>query len=94
MLVISDISRKNALLDSPLIEIEALKTAFTEKLSGRAPENRGNGLKYVRNVISKYPINLVFKTGDAKVNLRSGSRDLNIETAQQSIRGCLALITY
>jgi len=68
--------------------------AFTEIVSGREPEARGNGLKYVRNVISKNPISLQFQTGDAKVNLHSGSRDLNIETTQQSIRGCLALITY
>ena len=73
---------------------EALKMAFTEIISGREPEARGNGLKYVRNVISKNPINLLFQTGDAKVNLHSGSRDLNIETAKQSIRGCLALISY
>ena len=73
---------------------DAVEVAFTEIISGREPEARGNGLKYVRNVISKNPINLVFQTGDAKVNLHSGSRDLNIETAQQSIRGCLALITY
>ena len=73
---------------------EAVEVAFTEIVSGREPEARGNGLKYVRNVISKNPINLVFQTGDTKVNLQSGSRDLNIETAKQSIRGCLALITY
>ena len=72
----------------------AVEVAFTEIVSGREPEARGNGLKYVRNVISKNPINLQFQTGDAKVSLHNGSRDLNIETAQQSIRGCLALITY
>jgi len=72
----------------------AVEVAFTEIVSGREPEARGNGLKYVRNVIAKNPINLQFQTGDAKVNLQSGNRDLNIETAKQSIRGCLALITY
>ena len=30
----------------------ALKTAFERILSGRAPENRGNGLKFVRNIIT------------------------------------------
>ncbi len=34
----------------------ALKVAFTEIISGRKPEARGNGLKYVKNVISKNPI--------------------------------------
>ncbi len=72
----------------------AIEVAFTEIVSGREPEARGNGLKYVRNIISKNSINLIFQTGDAIVNLHSGSRDLNIEIANQSIRGCLALITY
>src|SRR3989344_7535466 len=35
---------------------EALRVAFTETISGRAPENRGNGLKLVRKVISRTPI--------------------------------------
>ena len=30
----------------------ALRTAFEKFLSGRAPERRGNGLKYVRNIIT------------------------------------------
>lgn len=33
-------------------EQAALVTAFEKTLSGRAPENRGNGLKFVRNVIA------------------------------------------
>lgn len=31
---------------------EALEIAFHKKLSGRSPENRGNGLKFVRSVIN------------------------------------------
>lgn len=73
---------------------EALKTAFTEIISGRKPESRGNGLKYVKSVISKNPINLVFQTGDAKLILNGGSADLNIESAKENIRGCIALISW
>lgn len=73
---------------------EALKVAFTEIISGRKPEVRGNGLKYVKNVIFKNPINLIFQTGDAKLILNGGSADLNIETTEENIRGCLVLITY
>ena len=73
---------------------EALETAFTEIISGREPEARGNGLKYVKNVISKNPINLLFQTGDAKLTLNANSADLNIENSLENIRGCLALITY
>ncbi|MEK7765171.1 MAG: hypothetical protein AAB368_02935, partial [bacterium] len=32
-------------------EQAALVTAFEKTISGRAPENRGNGLKFVRNII-------------------------------------------
>lgn len=73
---------------------EALMVAFTEMISGRKPEARGNGLKYVRKIISENPINLLFQTGDAKLILNANSPDLNIENAKQNIRGCLALITY
>lgn len=73
---------------------EALKVAFTEIISGRKPEARGNGLKYVRNVVSKNPINLVFQTGDAKLILNGNSADLSIEKVKENVRGCIALITY
>ena len=72
----------------------ALQTAFTEIISGRKPESRGNGLKYVREVISKNSINLIFQSGDAKLLLKGNSADLNINDVQESVRGCLALITY
>lgn len=73
---------------------QALKVAFTEIISGRKPEARGNGLKYVRSVISKNPINLIFQTGDAKLIINGGSADLDIKTVKENIPGCLALITY
>lgn len=73
---------------------EALWTAFTEVISGRKPEARGNGLKYVRKIISKYPISLIFQTGNAKLTLKGGSQDIDIENASNNIKGCMALITY
>jgi hypothetical protein len=73
---------------------QALKVAFTEIISGRQPEARGNGLKYVRNVIAKNPINLLFRSGDAKLRLEGGSWDLKITYASDSFRGCLVLISF
>lgn len=73
---------------------EALKVAFTEIVSGRQPEARGNGLKYVKKVILENKINLIFQTGDAKLILNGKSLNLNIEKTREIIRGCLALITY
>lgn len=73
---------------------DALRVAFTEIISGRQPEARGNGLKYVKKVVSENKIDLVFQTGNAKLTLTGGSPDLNINEADKKIRGCLVFITY
>src|SRR3989338_7040005 len=56
----------------------ALEVAFTEILSGRAPESRGNGLKFVRKIFAENPISLLFQSGDAELTLTKDSADLNI----------------
>lgn len=76
-------------------DTEALSIAFTEILSGRAPENRGNGLKFVKSVIQNSPaINLQFQSGNGKINITP--KKLNLETTieTKSIRGCLAIIHF
>ena len=73
---------------------EALKVAFTEIVSGRAPEERGNGLKFVRNVVTKNLIGLSFQSGNAQLELKRDSSDLNLKLSQNYYRGCIALITY
>ena len=74
--------------------MEALKVAFSEIISGRAPENRGNGLKFVRQVIADNPIGLIFRTGDAELILRKDKADLDIHRSATKFRGCLAFITF
>lgn len=73
---------------------EALMIAFTETVSGRAPENRGNGLKFVRNVVVQNPISLFFQTGNATLNLDKNDTDVVIKEANEPIRGCIAIINY
>lgn len=73
---------------------EALHLAFTETITGRAPERRGNGLKYVRMNIVKYPLTLLFRTGTAELSLKQGDANLTIKQAEKEIRGCLTLITF
>lgn len=82
---------------------DALKVAFTEIVSGRFPENRGNGLKFVRNVVTKNPITLFFQTGDAVLNLdkqslagEAGKNDIDVVIGEtdESIRGCIAIVNY
>lgn len=73
---------------------EALRVAFTEILSGRSPESRGNGLKFVRKIVLENPISLLFQTGDAELELSKDSDVLNIKTSPEPFRGCLALISF
>lgn len=77
---------------------DALALAFTEKVSGRAPESRGNGLKYVKRVITQetntISIKLFFQTGSAELDLEKGDESLNIIQSKKPFRGCLALITF
>jgi len=72
---------------------EALIVAFTEIVSGRAPEERGNGLKFVRKVVTKNDMKLFFKTGDAEIEIFNES-PLTIKKSPSSIGGCIALITF
>jgi len=73
---------------------EALKVAFTETISGRFPEARGNGLKFVRSIIVKNPFSLYFQTQDAMLNLKQGDSELLVELADKTIHGCLAIIEF
>ncbi len=73
---------------------EALKMAFTEAVSGRQPEARGNGLKFVREVIISNPLALKFQTGNAFLSLKQGDKDVLITHAKNSIQGCFALIDF
>lgn len=73
---------------------QALEVAFTEIISGRAPEERGNGLKYVKFIISKNFINLFFQTGNAILNLNANSSDLKISKSKDNFHGCLVLIKW
>lgn len=73
---------------------EALRVAFTEILSGRSPESRGNGLKFVRKIVAENPIGLLFQSGNAELTLAKDSDALNMNISSEPFRGCLALITF
>ncbi len=73
---------------------EALKIAFTKYISGRAPEDRGNGLKFVKDVVTANPLQLEFHTGNAKIRLEQNISKLNILTMDTKFHGCIAIIHY
>lgn len=73
---------------------QALKTAFTEIISGRSPEHRGNGLKYVRKTVMNYKMKLFFQTGNAQLKLNKKDPNLNIKITDVFFKGCLAKIEF
>lgn len=72
--------------------LSAMETAFTKILSGRYPEKRGNGLKYVKKVIESCNLNLNFYSGDAESRVTSAG--LSIQPSNITIPGTLAVINY
>ena len=89
--VLSTLSRVKPELNNHL---DAVRVAFTEVISGRAPEKRGNGLKFVHKVISENPINLFFQSGDAQIRIKANNPDLDITRSNVNIQGCLASIEF
>lgn len=79
-------------------DAEALKVAFTEKITGRINESRGNGLKYVKLVITgqteKVNLKLYFQTGKAALTLKKNDPGLDRFNPSFSFRGCLVLIDF
>lgn len=73
---------------------DALRVAFTEHISGRAPEQRGNGLKFVYNVATRYPMSVSLQSGVAVANIAKNDGQLRIGLANRNIRGTLAKILY
>ena len=73
-------------------DLEALKIAFTQKISGRSPEQRGNGLKFVSETIRNNNWDLYFQSGNAYCIInKTGTKYSNGNTF---ISGCLAIIDF
>ncbi|MDR3243889.1 MAG: hypothetical protein LBT79_03985 [Elusimicrobiota bacterium] len=73
-------------------DIDAVKIAFKEVLSGRAPERRGNGLKFVFNTIITNNWKLYFQSGNGVLEISEGKAIFSEN--QENIKGCLAIINY
>ncbi len=88
--------KKTLLRVRPNIEtdIEALHIAFTEIVSGRAPEKRGNGLKVVRRIVESKPIGLLFRSGIAELKCSIKPDLIKIRVSSNNIRGTYAVITF
>ena len=75
-------------------DIDALTVAFRERVSGRAPEQRGNGLKFVHDIAIKYPISVSLQSGTAIAEISKEGGRLKIKLAERNMRGTLAKIIY
>lgn len=74
---------------------EAVKVAFTEIITGRAPESRGNGLKFVRKAIEiNNSIFMTFQSVDARIKLLPHDTTLHPIIANIKIKGCLCYIRF
>ena len=74
--------------------IVAVEVAFTEFISGRAPEKRGNGLKLVREVVTDQSFDLFYTSGDAEVRMKGSNKVFRVTRGQRIVRGCLAKIEF
>lgn len=75
-------------------DADALRVAFTEIVSGRGPEKRGNGLKVVRSIAESGPIGLQFRSGLGVVRIPKPPGPAEIGTTAENVRGAYAVITF
>jgi hypothetical protein len=74
-------------------DLEAVETAFTERVSGRDPEQRGNGLKFVAEAVKKNGWGLFFQSGNGVCWADKGR--IAFENAgENSVNGCCAVVKY
>ena len=71
---------------------EGIETAFTRIISGRSPEHRGNGLKFVSGTIQQNNWHLYFQSGSGSCLIdRNG---IMFTERQISLTGCLAILDF
>lgn len=73
---------------------EAVRVAFTEIISARAPQARGNGLKYVRRVVAEQAMTLVFISGSAQLTISGGKDELQFAPSDRAYGGCLVRLLF
>lgn len=73
-------------------DLEALEIAFTKKISGRSPEQRGNGLKFVSETIQKNNWDLYFQSGNGCCFINKNG--IKYSKCDAVVSGCLAVINF
>jgi len=73
-------------------DLEAVEIAFTKRISGRSPEQRGNGLKFVSETIRQNNWHLYFQSGNGSCFI-DGQQVKFVEKAAL-ITGCLTILNF
>jgi len=73
-------------------DLEAVEIAFTKRISGRSPEQRGNGLKFVSETIQQNNWHLYFLSGDGSCLI--DKQQVKFIEKTPSITGCLAILSF
>ena len=81
-----------SVLPSISSDVEAIEIAFTKRISGRSPEQRGNGLKFVSETIQQSNWHLFFQSGFGTCAIDKNGLVFSEKTF--SIMGCLAIIDF
>jgi hypothetical protein len=79
-------------LPSLASDMEAIETAFTKRISGRSPEQRGNGLKFVAETIQQNNWRLYFQSGVGSCSIDVGG--LRFDERPIFLTGCLVIIDF
>lgn len=75
-------------------DTKALTVAFTVVVSGRAPERRGNGLKFVKKIVLGNKLKLRLCSGDAEGVIDGASSNFQIGASILNIPGALCVINF
>jgi hypothetical protein len=71
---------------------EAVEIAFTKTISGRSPEQRGNGLKFVASVVKENYWDLYLQSGNGSARI---SKDILLFSETSLVaNGCIAILKY
>ena len=73
-------------------DVEAVETAFTKRISGRFPEQRGNGLKFVSQTIQQNKWHLYFQSGSGSCSIDASG--IVFLERPFSLTGCLAVLDF
>lgn len=73
-------------------DTDAVKIAFTEQISGRAPEQRGNGLKFVLENVKKKNWSLYFQSGTGCCIITN--ENVIFKSTNTDIIGCLGILVF